>query len=62
MKKHPYTHINTHVHADGHGYFDTQTNAHAEIGGDAKASSHAATASITIYEKETHYSIRTCPP
>ena len=40
-------------------YFDTETFTDAESRANAQAASYAATASITIYEKETHCSTPT---
>jgi hypothetical protein len=47
-----------HSYCDANGHPETYTCA--EICANAQAASYAATAPITIYEKETHCS--TCPP
>jgi len=49
-----------HSYCDADGHTDTFTEA--EIRANTQAACNAATAPITIYEKETHCSIRPCPP
>ena len=52
------------AYTDGDGdfnsytYSDAETFTDGETGVNAEAASHAATSPITIYEKETHCSIR----
>jgi len=55
---------NTNRHGDSNSYtyFDTETFTDAESCANAQAASYVAAAPLTIYEKQTHCSIRTCPP
>jgi hypothetical protein len=45
---------NFNCNRNSYAYFDVETFTYAETGANAQAASYAATAPITIYEKETH--------
>jgi len=49
--------------SNSYTYFDTETFTDAKSCANAQGSSYSATATLAFaYEKETHYSLRTCPP
>ena len=57
-----YTHAHVYSDSDSFTYFHAGTFTYAERCPNAPAAFHAATTPQTIYEKETHCSIRASPP
>ena len=58
-----YTYDHTECNADSYSYPYTQTNAYLQAQHNTKGTAHPAAAPLAFaYEKETHCTIRTCPP